>query len=91
MARLKADLDMQRLERMTHNAHNLAAAGHLRPEFSEEAAGEIMWTYSSPELFELLVLIRGWPLERYGAFIAEAMIAALLAPATPNSGSSSRR
>jgi len=39
-----------------------------------------MWTYSSPELYELLVLTRGWPLERYGAFIADAMIAALLPP-----------
>jgi hypothetical protein len=37
-----------------------------------------MWTYSSPELYELLVLGRGWPTERYGAFIADAMIAALL-------------
>jgi hypothetical protein len=43
-------------------------------------AGEIMWTYSSPELYELLVLTRGWPLEQYGTFIAEAMIAALLGP-----------
>ena len=39
-----------------------------------------MWTYSSPELYELLVVTRGWPLERYGAFISEAMIAALLPP-----------
>jgi hypothetical protein len=29
-------------------------------------------------LYKLLVLRRGWPLERYGKFIAEAMIAALL-------------
>jgi hypothetical protein len=76
---------------MAHNAHNLAAAGQFRPELSEEGAGEIVWTYSSPELFELLVLIREWLLERYGAFIAEAMIAALLAPATPNFGSRPRR
>jgi len=34
----------------------------------------------TPELFELLVLTRGWPLGRYGAFIADAKIAALLPP-----------
>jgi hypothetical protein len=41
-----------------------------------------MWTYSSPELYELLVLNRRWPAGRYGAFIADAMIAALL-PSEP--------
>jgi hypothetical protein len=39
-----------------------------------------MWTYSSPQLYELLVVIRGWTLKRYSAFIADAMIAALLPP-----------
>jgi hypothetical protein len=63
-------------------AHLLAAAGHLRPDVTVEQAGEVMWTYSSPDLYELLVIKRGWPLGRYGAFIAEAMIAALL-PADP--------
>ena len=84
MASLKADLDAQRLERMTRNAHNLAAAGHLRPGIAEDVAGEILWTYSSPEIYELLVLIRCWPLARYGEFIADALIAGLLPPTTPS-------
>ena|SRR5664279_3195509 len=84
MASLKADLDAQRLERMTRNAHNLAAAGHLRPGIAEDVAGEILWTYSSPEIYELLVLIRCWSLARYGEFIADALIAGLLPPTTPS-------
>ena len=43
-----------------------------------DAATDVLWTYSSPELYELLVLRRGWSVERYGRFIADAMIAALL-------------
>ncbi len=82
MASLQSEMDAQRLQRMTRNARNLAASGHLRPDIKVEHAGEIMWTYSSPELYELLVLTRGWTLERYGAFIADAMIAALLPPKT---------
>jgi AcrR family transcriptional regulator len=78
MAVLQAELSAQRLERMTHNARNLAAFDHLHEGLTVELAGEIMWTYSSPELYELLVLTRGWPLERYGTFIANAMISALL-------------
>jgi hypothetical protein len=34
----------------------------------------------SPEVYELLVLARGWTLERYGAFLADGMIAALVQP-----------
>jgi hypothetical protein len=65
---------------MTHNARNLAAANHLRAGITVKLAGEIMWTYSSPELYELLVVTRGWPVARYGKLIADAMIAALLPP-----------
>jgi AcrR family transcriptional regulator len=82
MASLQSELSAQRLKRMTDNARNLASAGHLRDQLPVELAGEILWTYSSPELYELLVLTRGWPLERYGAFIADAMTAALLPPDT---------
>jgi hypothetical protein len=83
VAGLLAEIDAARLTRMTGNARNLAAAGHLRHDITVEQAGEVMWMYSSPELYELLVITRGWPPERYGAFIAEAMIAALLAPNSP--------
>lgn len=38
----------------------------------------MLWSYSSPELYELLVLRRGWPPDRYGRFVADGMIAALL-------------
>ncbi len=37
-----------------------------------------MWAYSSPELYEMLVLHQHWPLDRYGRFVAKGMIAALL-------------
>jgi AcrR family transcriptional regulator len=80
MAALKSELDDQRLERMIHNAGNLGDAGHLRSGLSTLEAGEIMWTYSSPELYELLTMKRGWSNERYAAFIAGALGAALLPP-----------
>lgn len=82
MRRLQSQLNAQRLERMTHNARSLANTGGLRADVTIEDAGEILWTYSSPELYELLVLTRGWPLDGYGKFIADAMIAALLKPKT---------
>jgi hypothetical protein len=78
MASLRAEMESSRLTRMTDNAHALAAAGHLRAGITVRHAAEVMWTYSSPELYELLVLTRGWPLPRYGGFVADAMAAALL-------------
>jgi AcrR family transcriptional regulator len=80
MADLRAEIDASRLSRMTRNARTLADRGHLRDGMTAEHAGEIMWAYTSPELYELLVLNRRWPPGRYGAFIADALIAALLPP-----------
>jgi AcrR family transcriptional regulator len=80
MAGLQTEMDAQRLERMTHNARSLAVGGHLRDDVTVERAGEILWTYSSPELYELLVLTRGWTIRHYSDFIVDAMIAALLRP-----------
>ena len=72
--------DRGRLRRMTENARRLHQAGHLRPEITVEYAADVLWTYSSPELYELLVLRRGMALDDYGRFVASAMISALLAP-----------
>jgi Bacterial regulatory proteins, tetR family. len=75
---LQEELDADRHRRMTENARRLRNAGHLRAGITLAQAADVLWTYSSPELYELLVLRRGWPPDRYGRFVAEAMIAALL-------------
>ncbi len=77
---LLIELDENRLHRMTDNARRLHDAGYLRSGMTVEDAANVLWTYSSPELYELLVLRRHMPIEVYGRFVAEAMIAALLAP-----------
>jgi AcrR family transcriptional regulator len=78
MATLLQEVDQARLTRMERNARRLHDHGDLRENVTLEQTRDILWTYSSPELYELLVLRRGWALERYGRFIAESMIAALL-------------
>lgn len=75
---LRDELDADRLSRMTQNARRLRAAGHLRANVTLAEAADVLWTYSSPELYELLVLRRGWSVARYGQFVADAMINALL-------------
>jgi AcrR family transcriptional regulator len=75
---LADEMDADRFRRMTLNARRLHDAGHLRRGLTIAAAADVLWTYSAPELYELLVLRRGWPLTRYGRFVADAMINALL-------------
>ena len=77
------DISAARLARMTVNAAGLATAGHLRPGITVSQAADIMWAINSPELFELLVLHRGWTYERYGQLIAQVLASTLLpAPGT---------
>lgn len=77
---LLAEVDQQRLGRMEHNARTLHEQHHLQPGMTLDEARDILWTYSSPELFELLVGRRGWPVQRYGAFVTHQLISALLPP-----------
>ena len=44
---------------------------------SVEDAADILWTYSSPELYGLLVPRSGWELARYGSFISDGLAAHL--------------
>lgn len=78
MGQLRAEFDDARLARMTHNAQTLAGRGLLRECLAVHEAAEIMWLYSSPEMFRLLVQKRGWSAERFGEFVGDALASALL-------------
>jgi AcrR family transcriptional regulator len=75
---LLAELDDDRLRRMRINARRLRDGGHLRPGIGLARCTDLLWTYSSPELYELLVVRRGWTARRFGTFVADALIDALL-------------
>jgi len=67
-----------RLAGMRNMATNLAEGGHLRAGVSVEDARDVLWVYSSPDLYQLLVMQRGWKPERYADFLASSTSAALL-------------
>jgi AcrR family transcriptional regulator len=66
------------LHGMTLFARNLHQTGQLQVSANE--ARDLLWTYFSAEVYELLVLERGWSTKRYGRFLADAVIAALVEP-----------
>ena len=67
-----------RLMGMTDFAGNLATGGHLRDGVTIDEARDVLWTYSSPELYELLVLDRGWTTDQYAKLVETGAAAALL-------------
>jgi AcrR family transcriptional regulator len=77
-ADLYEELDDNRLARMTDNARALVDGGHLRAGLRLRDVRDVLWLYSSPELFDLLVRRRRWAVRRYSEFLAAAMIDALL-------------
>jgi len=89
MAQLRADFDAARLARMTQVVQILASKTQLRPGLSVEEAAEIVWVYSSPELYGLLVLTRGWRPERFGEFVGESLVDALLGGRDTDDGTES--
>ncbi len=76
----------ERLRGMTEFARHLHGGGYLRDDVSFDEARDVLWTYNSVELYDLLVLQRGWDPPRYGRWIAHGMIAALLPAANDRNG-----
>lgn len=76
-AQLLDEIERGRAERMLHNARELEAAGHLRPDLSVEHARDLLLIFSG-ELYDPLVLRAGWDIDDYVATMTRTMAAALL-------------
>jgi AcrR family transcriptional regulator len=76
LAALAEELDGSRRDRMTLNAHRIE--GHLRPGLTVERAADVLWSYSSPELYDLLVVRSRWDLDAYAALVVDGLLASLL-------------
>ncbi|MBO0847690.1 MAG: helix-turn-helix transcriptional regulator [Nocardioides sp.] len=78
MGELYHEMDARRLRRMQDNARALAAIGGLRDGITVEEAGDVLFTVSSPEMYELLVTRRGWSIQRYSRYVRDTITHALL-------------
>jgi len=57
---------------------NLAAHAPLRTGLNSEQGTDMVWTLTSPEVFTLLTVDRGWPRARYVAWLSDALSRLLL-------------
>lgn len=77
MTALRDEVQRERYDRMLHNARQVEARGFLRAGTTAERAADVFWALTGPELFESLVLRRGWSNEEFGRFVAGALAAVL--------------
>ena len=78
IAELLKNLLQERYQNMAYFIRSIAAHGPLREGLEEAQAAEIVWTLTSPEVYRLLTVDRGWDQERYAAWLVEALRRLLL-------------
>jgi AcrR family transcriptional regulator len=67
-----------RLRNISTLAERLAAQKALRKELNVEQAADIIWAVTSPEVFSMLTIDRGWIRERYVQWLSDTLIRLLL-------------
>ena len=82
-AAVLAEITRQRQHGHAQIARSLARASVLRPKLGERDADDIIHALTSPEVYRLLVLDRGWRPERYEEWLKDILIDQLLAPTRP--------
>lgn len=75
---LMEEITAERLTRMTHNAHRLLRHAGLRDGLTMEHIRDVLFAYTAPELFELLVVDRHWTVQQYADFLYNGMVGQLL-------------
>ena len=80
-AALLDELTRQRQQGQRMIARSLARAGALRPGIRERDAADVIHAFLSPEMYRLLVVDRGWKVERYVRWLAQALGEQVLPPA----------
>ena len=70
--------DTERLTGMTALAHHLHRLGGLRADADPSRTRDVLWTSTSPHMYDLLVTRRGWLLPDYGNHVLDMLAAALL-------------
>jgi len=64
---------------ITNQVRRLAELGALRPGLDEPTAVDIGWALTSPDLYHLLCIKRGWDGDKYEQWLVGALTRELLA------------
>lgn len=73
------DISRRRAANMRLLAQDLMATGQTRRELSQQQIADIIWSMNAPEYYLLLVEQRGWTVEEFSNWLADAWARLLLA------------
>lgn len=76
--KLLAQVHHQRLMGAQEIVRRLDAIGSLTKEVSEADAVDLAWLATDPMLFDRLVLVRGWTLDRFHAWLVNNLLGPLI-------------
>jgi AcrR family transcriptional regulator len=71
-------LQRERLTGMTAFANHLRDAKVVRKGVTTAEARDVLWLFTAPEVYERLVIERGWTPKRLGEWLTTQLVAALL-------------
>jgi AcrR family transcriptional regulator len=72
-----AKLNDEGLVGMTMLGRHLLATGQLREGIGLDEVRDVLWNYLAIDSYERLVLVQGWPLERYAGWLSRTVVSAL--------------
>jgi AcrR family transcriptional regulator len=78
IAELLQNLLAERMHNMEVFVGQLAAHSPLRQGLDATQAAEILWGITSPEIYNLFTVDRGWPKEKYVDWLGDALVQLLL-------------
>jgi AcrR family transcriptional regulator len=62
----------------------------LQPGVSVQEARDLLWTFTSPDLYRLLVVDRGWSSDRYENWLRDMLVSMLVKISVPKAGPARR-
>ena len=86
VGRVLREVDGYRLANLRSIIDQLALEQRLRNGLEAEEAAALAFALSTPSVYDELVRVRAWPLERATIAVATAITAGVIDPATPVSG-----
>ncbi|MGZ3274825.1 MAG: TetR/AcrR family transcriptional regulator [Caulobacteraceae bacterium] len=77
-AALWSEISERRARNMRLFAQDLRSTGQLRADLDDDAVADIVWSMNGPEYFIQMVDQRGWPADRFAAWLEDAWTRLLL-------------
>jgi AcrR family transcriptional regulator len=84
LAAVEDEVDARRRTGTGQLAEYLAACGRLRAGLTHEAATDLLFAMTGPDLYRMLVLEQGWTGDAFECLLGDVLVAALLAPGAPS-------